>query len=87
LVTKAEGYFPCNARRSVLFRVFELLGTIRDSSAQLLKRQIPVPALPAATMALLQQGARGEPVHESELTGVLEAAQRLQDRLGFAALT
>jgi hypothetical protein len=37
-------------------------------------------------MQLLQQAARGEPVPENELSGVLEAAQRLQDRLGFSAL-
>jgi hypothetical protein len=86
LVTKAEGYFPCNARRSVLFRAFELLGIIRDTSATLLQCQIPVPALPTATMALLQQAARGEPVSDSELCDVLEAAQRLQSRLGFQAL-
>jgi hypothetical protein len=68
-------------------RAFDLLGQIRDSSAQLLQRGNAVPALPAATMQLLQQAARGEPVPDSELNGVLEAAQHLQDRLGFSVLT
>jgi hypothetical protein len=46
-----------------------------------------VPALPMATTQLLRQAARGEPVQEAELNGVIEAAQRLQDRLGFSTLT
>jgi hypothetical protein len=37
-------------------------------------------------MLLLQQAARGEPVPEAELNGVIEAAQRLHDRLGFQAI-
>jgi hypothetical protein len=68
-------------------RAFELLGTIRDTSATLLRRQIAVPALPTPTMVLLQQAARGEPVPDSELHDVLEAAERLHDRLGFSVLT
>jgi hypothetical protein len=68
-------------------RAFELLGVMRDSSAALLGRGIPVPALPAPTMQLLQQAPRGEPVADTELRSVLEAAQRLQDRLGFPVLT
>jgi len=63
-----------------------LLGAIRDTSAQLLDRQVAGPALPAATMALLQQAARGESVSDDNLKGVLEAAQRLHDRLGFQAI-
>jgi len=67
-------------------QAFALLGFIRDTTATLLQRGIPVPALPSATMALLQKAARGERVPDAELDGVLEAAQRLRDRLGFRAL-
>jgi hypothetical protein len=38
-------------------------------------------------MQLLRQAARGEAVQEAELNGAIEAAQRLQDRLGFLRLT
>jgi hypothetical protein len=66
-------------------RAVELLGHIRDSSARMLSRGVPVQALPAPTMRLMQRAARGESVSDDDLKGVLEAAQRLQDRLGFPA--
>jgi hypothetical protein len=64
-----------------------LLGTIRDSSAVLLDRDVAVTALLVPTMLLLRRDARGESVPDDDLKGVLEAAQRLQDQLGFSALT
>jgi hypothetical protein len=67
-------------------RAFNLLGTIRDRSSQWHSAGRPVPALPEATMRLLQQAARAEPVEEAELTEVLEAAQRLADRLNLMTL-
>jgi hypothetical protein len=64
-------------------RAFNLLGIIRDCSAQFTSRQSAVAALPEASMKLLQQAARAEPVEEAELAEVLEAAQRLADRLNL----
>lgn len=58
-------------------QAFELHGMIRDTSAQLLDRGVSVPALPAVSMRILQQAARGESVPDADLHGVLEAARRL----------
>jgi hypothetical protein len=64
-------------------RAFLLLGIIRDCSNQWRAAGRPVPALSEATMRLLQQAARAEPVEAAELTEVLEAAQQLADRFNL----
>jgi hypothetical protein len=45
-------------------RAYDLLGTIRDCSAEWLERGWATPALPAAIMAILQRAARAEKVED-----------------------
>jgi hypothetical protein len=67
-------------------QAFTVLGTIRDCTHELAGLGMAVSALPAATMRVLQQAARGERVAESELAEVLAAAQQLVDTLVMQVL-
>jgi len=68
-------------------RAFELLDQVRDGSDAWAARGWATPALPAASMAILQRAARGERVKASDdLEGVLAGAQALASQLAYPLL-
>ena len=67
-------------------RAFDLLGQVRDASAEWARRGWAVPTLADPTMRILQRAARGERVREAELTSVLEAAEHVAGELGMRLL-
>jgi hypothetical protein len=64
-------------------RAARLLADIRFYSKGLAEEGTAVQALPAASMALLEKAARGEVIPAGELRPVLEAAEKLEDHLGW----
>ena len=67
-------------------RAFDVLGQIRDASAEWARRGWAVPTLAGHTMRILQRAARGERAREAELTSVLEAAEHVAGELGSRLL-
>jgi hypothetical protein len=68
-------------------RAFELLNQVRDCADAWARKGWPAPALPDASMAVLQRAARGERVNAAEnLPAVLDAAQDLAGRLTYPLL-
>jgi hypothetical protein len=63
-------------------RAFDLIGQLRDGSAEWARRGWAVPTLADHTMRILQRAARGERVREAELTSVIEAAEHVARELG-----
>jgi hypothetical protein len=78
-----------HARRSgpVHLRAFDLLGQVRDGTAEWARRGWAVPTLAEHTTRILQRAARGERVREAELTSVLEAAEHVAQELGWRLLS
>jgi hypothetical protein len=68
-------------------RAFDLLGHIRDGSAEWIRHGWAFSALAPASMKILQRAARGERVREAELASVLEAAEHVTHELGRRLLT
>jgi hypothetical protein len=68
-------------------RAFDLLGQVRDASAEWARRGWAVPTLAEHTMQILQRAARGELVREAELTSVLEAAEHVAGELASRLLS
>jgi hypothetical protein len=67
-------------------RAFDVLGQVRDGSAEWARRGWPVPTLADRTTRILQRAARGEHVQEDVLTSVLEAAEHVAQELGWRLL-
>jgi hypothetical protein len=63
-------------------RAFDLLGQLRDASAEWARRGWAVPTLAPHTIKILQRAARGERVRDDILAPVLEAAQHVAGELG-----
>ena len=63
-------------------RAFDLLGQLRDGSAEWARREWAVPTLAPHTMRILQRAARGERVRDDQLGAVLEAAAHVASELG-----
>lgn len=62
-------------------RAFDLLGTIRDCSAELAEAGAAVPCLPKAAMQVLQRAARSALVKQRLLDETLSAAEALASQL------
>ena len=67
-------------------RAFDLLGQLRDGSAEWARRGWAVPTLAEHTMRILQRAARGERVREDVLAPVLDAAEHVAGELGMRLL-
>ena len=63
-------------------RAFDVLGQLRDGSAEWARREWAVPTLAEHTMRILQRAARGERVRDDQLGAVLEAAEHVAGELG-----
>jgi hypothetical protein len=61
---------------------FDVLGQLRDASADWAHRGWAVPTLAPLTTRILQRAARGERVRDDVLAPVLEAAQHVAGQLG-----
>jgi hypothetical protein len=68
-------------------QAFDLLGQLRDASAEWARRGWPVPTLADHTMRILQRAARGERVRDEVLAPVLEAAEHVVGQLGWRLLS
>jgi hypothetical protein len=67
-------------------RAFDVLGQLRDGSAEWARRGWAVPTLADHTMRILQRAARGDHVREDVLVPVLEAADHVAGELGSRLL-
>ncbi len=67
-------------------RAFDVLGQLRDGSADWARRGWAVPTLAPHTMRILQRAARGERVREDVLAPVLDAAEHVAGELGMRLL-
>jgi len=67
-------------------RAFDVLGQIRDGSAEWARHGWAVPTLADHTMRILQRAARGEHVREDVLAPVLAAAEHVAGELGSRLL-
>ena len=67
-------------------RAFDLLGQIRDGSAEWARYGWAVPTLADHTMRILQRAARGERVRDDVLAPVLAAAEHVAGELGMRLL-
>jgi hypothetical protein len=67
-------------------QAYDLLGQIRDGSAEWANRGWPVPTLADDTTKILQRAARGERVRDDVLGPVLEAAEHVAHELGMRLL-